>query len=139
MHPGEEPCGRLHVARLPSGETVAETVRDDVALWHETDAVVIEHVTPVLSTVNLWLDGAAEVTVGAKTAPSTAAIKTIPSRMFPPNFVPDSIILRIVTLAGQRGRSFDALPRSVAIAPDLRPRLFLDRGPELSRTFSCRS
>jgi hypothetical protein len=56
MQPGEEPCGWRQVATLPSGVSVADTVLDDVAVWHETDALVIAHVTPVPAIVNLRLD-----------------------------------------------------------------------------------
>jgi hypothetical protein len=50
LHPGEEPCGWLHVVTLPWGVRFADTARDDVALWHETRAVVIAHITPLLPT-----------------------------------------------------------------------------------------
>lgn len=75
MHPGEEPCGWLHVATLLSGVSVADTVRDDVALWHETEAVVIEHATPLMPTANRWLDGAAATTAGAQATANVATMK----------------------------------------------------------------
>jgi hypothetical protein len=45
----------------------------------------------VLATVKRWLDGAAEVTAGAKPAANNA--KMSPNRMFAPNVVGDMIIL----------------------------------------------
>ena len=88
MHPGEDPCGWLHVATLESGVSVADTVWDEVALWHETEAVVIDHITPLLPTVKLRLDGAAATTAGARAAANIAAMKTSLNRTLPPSIEP---------------------------------------------------
>jgi hypothetical protein len=85
MHPDEEPCALVHVATLPSGLSVADRVRAEVAVWHETEAAVIAHATRLLATLNLRLaEGAAATTAGVKAVASIVATKMSLSRMMTP-------------------------------------------------------
>jgi hypothetical protein len=63
--------------------TVADTVTDEVALWHDTDAGVIAHITPVVPTAKVRLDEAAAAAAGTKAAASMAVMRPCRSRRCP--------------------------------------------------------
>jgi hypothetical protein len=74
---GDAPWGLPQVATWPPGASDADTVRDELAPWQETEADFITHDTPPPATVNLTVGGAAVAIAGVAATATVTAISAI--------------------------------------------------------------